>query len=377
MKKDNQNTEERFVCSECGEEFEQEELTAFAGALLCRNCLEEATITCRCCGERMWISDAIDDDLCEYCYDNDYTRCSDCDSVIHYDDAYYTSDDEDNHNHPYCYRCYHKHTDNASIHDYFYKPEPIFYGNGRRYYGVELEVDCGGEDEEKAEYLLNTANSGAEHMYIKHDGSIDDGFECVSHPMTLEYHKNNMPWERILRKAVSLGYRSHQAETCGLHVHISRKGLGSTYDEQECTIAKILYFYEKFWDEILRFSRRTKYQAERWARRYGGGLINPSETLIRAKHSGFGRYMAVNLENTHTIEMRIFRGTLKYSTFMATLQLVDEICRTAVSLSDDMIQSMTWLDFVQKIPPEKKELIDYLKVRRLYVNEPVEDEEEI
>jgi len=38
---------------------------------------------------------------------------------------------------------------------------------------------------------------------------------------------------------------------------------------------------------------------------------------------------------------------------------------------------MTWLDFVQRIPPEKNELLDYLKIRRLYVNEPVEEEEEI
>ncbi len=373
----NQNTEEKFVCTECGEEFRREELTAFEGAALCSSCLEHVTTVCRCCGVRIWRSDAIDEDLCQSCYDDDYTRCSDCGSVINYDDAYYTSDDESEHDYPYCYRCYHNHENNTSIHDYYYKPAPIFYGDNKLYYGVELEVDCGGEDNDNADCLLDTANYYKEHMYIKHDGSIDDGFECVSHPMTLEYHKNNMPWERILRKAISMGYRSHQAETCGLHIHINRNGLGDTYDEQECTIAKILYFYEKFWDEILRFSRRTASQAERWAKRYGGGLINPSESLIRAKRSGLGRYMAVNLENTNTVEMRIFRGTLKYDTFMATLQLVDEICKAAVSLSDDMLQSMTWLDFVQRIPPEKKELIDYLKVRRLYVNEPVEEEEEI
>ena len=87
--------------------------------------------------------------------------------------------------------------------------------------------------------------------------------------------------------------------------------------------------------------------------------------------------MAVNLENANTVEMRIFRGTLKYSTFIATLQFVDEICDVAVSMSDEMLQCMTWLDFVQMIPKEKTELIEYLKVRRLYVNEPVEEEEEI
>ena len=214
-------------------------------------------------------------------------------------------------------------------------------------------------------------------MYIKHDGSLDDGFECVTHPMTLDYHINQMPWRAILNKAVAKGYLSHQAGTCGLHVHISRNALGANYEEQEATIAKILYFYEKFWNEILTFSRRTESQAEHWARRYGGGIINPKETLKHAKNSHMGRYAAVNLENDATIEMRIFRGTLKYNTFIATLQMVDEICKVAISLSDEFVQSLTWLDFVKGIADDKQELINYLKEKRLYVNEPIRNEVEI
>ena len=204
-----------------------------------------------------------------------------------------------------------------------------------------------------------------------------DCFECVTHPMTLDYHINQMPWREILNKAVAKGYLSHQAGTCGLHVHISRNALGANYEEQEATIAKILYFYEKFWNEILTFSRRTESQAEHWARRYGGGIINPKETLKHAKNSHMGRYAAVNLENEATIEMRIFRGTLKYNTFIATLQMVDEICKVAISLSDEFMQSLTWLDFVKGIADDKQELINYLKEKRLYVNEPIRNEVEI
>ena len=157
----------------------------------------------------------------------------------------------------------------------------------------------------------------------------------------------------------------------------SRNALGANYEAQEATIAKILYFYEKFWNEILTFSRRTESQAEHWARRYGGGIINPKETLKHAKNSHMGRYAAVNLENDATIEMRIFRGTLKYSTFIATLQMVDEICKVAISLSDEFMQSLTWLDFVKGIADDKQELINYLKEKRLYVNEPIRNEVEI
>ena len=281
---------------------------------------------------------------------------------------------EEYHDHPYCRDCFDM---DEIIHDYYYKPEPIFYGDGPRYLGVELELDDGGENEFCASKLLDIANAQKEHMYIKHDGSLDDGFECVTHPMTLDYHINQMPWRAILNKAVAKGYLSHQAGTCGLHVHISRNALGANYEEQEATIAKILYFYEKFWNEILTFSRRTESQVEHWARRYGGGIINPKETLKHAKNSHMGRYAAVNLENEATIEMRIFRGTLKYSTFIATLQMVDEICKVAISLSDEFMQSLTWLDFVKGIADDKQELINYLKEKRLYVNEPIRNEVEI
>ena len=75
-----------------------------------------------------------------------------------------------------------------------------------------------------------------------------------------------------------------------------------------------------------------------------------------------------DLENENTIEFRLFRGTLRYSTFMATLQLVDEICNAAISLSDREFERMAWSDFVMQIK-NKPELIEYLKSKRLYVNE--------
>lgn len=41
--------------------------------------------------------------------------------------------------------CYEKRR-NKLINDYYYKPEPLFYGTGSRYFGVELEIDEAGED---------------------------------------------------------------------------------------------------------------------------------------------------------------------------------------------------------------------------------------
>ena len=110
----------------------------------------------------------------------------------------------------------------------------------------------------------------------------------------------------------------------------------------------------------------------RWASRYG--ISNTAkDTYKNAKDKHCGRYVAVNLENYATIEFRLFRGTLKYKTFIATLQLVDEICSLALKLSDKELESMSWSDFVGQIDSDNKsELIEYLKAKRLYVNEPLD-----
>ena len=90
-----------------------------------------------------------------------------------------------------------------------------------------------------------------------------------------------------------------------------------------------------------------------------------------------GRYVAVNLENYSTIEFRLFRGTLCYKTFIATLQLIYEICRFAIQTNDKSMEGLSWSEFVLKIPPDKTELIEYLKTKRLYVNEITEESEDM
>ena len=172
-----------------------------------------------------------------------------------------------------------------------------------------------------------------------------------------------------------MGYRSHQAGTCGLHVHVSRAAFGKTYQEQDSAIARVLYFFEKHWEELLKFSRRTPRQLEHWAARYGY-KEHPKDILDQAKKGTNGsRYTCVNLQNDSTIEFRIFRGTLKYNTLIATLQLVDRICDVAIFLSDEELKAMSWTTFVSGC--QAPELVQYLKERRLYVNEPVAGEEEL
>ena len=137
------------ACFFCGEVYREENLTELDGKKICPVCLSSETIICSHCGERIWSVDnqgTLSMPLCQECYDEHYTSCVECGRIIHREDARY----EDCGDEPLCYRCYEENRSHDYIEDYYYKPEPIFYGSGKRFFGVELEVDCGGEVDDSA-----------------------------------------------------------------------------------------------------------------------------------------------------------------------------------------------------------------------------------
>ena len=128
----NENT--RPVCSCCGATIETDDYYTFEGSVLCDDCYHSETVTCEHCGDRIWADDNAGSDsmpLCNSCYDDYYTTCECCGRIIHRD---YANFDDD------------------------YKPDPIFYGDSKRYFGVELEIDEGGKNSDNADTLLGIGN---------------------------------------------------------------------------------------------------------------------------------------------------------------------------------------------------------------------------
>ena len=359
----------KLIRSNCGAILTEENAQNFEGTVLCDTCFADCTVECDDCHERIWADDAEGDEnhvLCTRCYDYYYTHCENCGRLIHNDDAYY-EDDED---YPYCHSCFCD-MGRKPIKNYSYKPEPIMYGEGTMYYGVELEMD--GEPrlspEECAVALIEVANKDGEKIYIKRDGSLSSwGIEVVTHPATIDAHLNKIiDWDGILRTAVELGFTSHDNGRCGLHVHASKSGFGNGSEREEA-IGRLVFFFEKHWNELVKLSRRTPTNLERWAARYATISNTTEETYNKAKEKRMGRYVAVNLENHNTVEIRLWRGSLRKNTVLATLQLVDEIIKCVKNSSNKEIEEMTWSEFVMGIPEERIELIEYLKSKRLYVN---------
>ena len=355
-----------YTCDNCGEVTARDDLISINDGfeLVCQDCAESYYYQCNHCGEyvsarRLWIDGNMT--ICDHCSDY-YCLCNDCDDVIHSDNAHYIA------GYYYCDDCAPSHR--SVICDYNYKPSPVFYGElsdtVKGYYGVELEIDDGEDKKEAARHIQDV---GGDHIYIKHDGSLScDGFEIVTHPATLEYHTDHMPWHEIIRAARDYDYTSHDAETCGLHIHASRSLFGTTPVEQDLNIAKIILLIDFWWEQyIVPFSRRNYNQLNDWAKK-PNALILPSDTeydaIRKAKSTAENdRYKAVNLRNRHTVEFRFFRGTLRRDTIIASIQFINTLINyvSGVELAD--LWSKTFNDVFGDT--QYAELKDYLQKRKI------------
>ena len=103
-------------------------------ASYCTLSLDDLTLVCTDCGSRFPRthnrSENDDFPICPECYERDYTRCVRCGRIIDTDHCWYPLDNDD----PYCADCCSA-IENSPIHDYYFKPYPIFYGDGPRYFG--------------------------------------------------------------------------------------------------------------------------------------------------------------------------------------------------------------------------------------------------
>lgn len=214
------------------------------------------------------------------------------------------------------------------------------------YYGLEIELDGGGERDSNATRLMsyfNNYNTKDMYCYCSHDGSLNDGFEMITMPATYDYHKSlEGQYEKAFKDMVSLGYRGHDTTTAGIHVHFSREYYE---DNEEENVMKLLFLVEKFWDEIIIFSRRDYNKSKGYMKK----IDDDYESFIdcwNKKQFHDGHYYAVNITNEDTIELRMFRSTLNVNTLMATLDFVDKLVRAAKEMSSYDLQRIEFEDLL-------------------------------
>lgn len=289
-------------------------------AMLCSECrFECADCDEQCASDTEHHSNSNGDRICHSCAAN-YGTCDDCGGITHndnlnYDDTATASrprfdDDDDKY---YCDSCFTSHCrdDDPPIRQYGYTPKTEYHhhrdektGRNALYLGVEIETQPKRDNRNLDDDVTECGLADSALFYCKEDGSISEGFEIVSHPATLAYWQE-YEWG-FTKELRGWGYQSYNDASCGMHVHVSRRCL-STY-----SIYKLLRFFKLNEALVYQLSRRQSRSqldqyanlGENWTRRGTNQLSN------KAKRGNNQRYEAINLQNSHTVEFRVFQGTL-------------------------------------------------------------------
>lgn len=255
-----------------------------------------------------------------------------------------------------------KYIADRAILNYSYKPETyLMYGVDGPLMGVELECSHISSREECAAGVQGL-DMDRNMFYIKNDSSLQDGIEVVSMPMTYTKHKELLPWSNIIDVVKVYGGLSHNGKDCGMHVHVSKSFFENNINTN---ILKIMTIFEKFWDNIVTFSRRRPEQVDHWCKKVEFNKTDTPSSVIE-KHKSSGRYSSVNLVPSNTIELRIFRGTLNINTLFATLEFVSNMCIMCKNTDIQTISTMDWSTFVRSLTAiSDNHLSDYLAKRKL------------
>lgn len=323
---DDEPDTESFACDWCLCEYDLDARFVLGSGrhevTICEDCNQNARL-CDNCGRPI---DTCNDDYVSF---GDWSYTYFCGSCDHYAcwcdecDEYY-----DGRDHSSCPGgC-----SDGSLYDYCHKPHPEFYVVDRGeplivraralhttrrelvsvpFMGFELEIERSRSATPISTIVSRVGEMWGDFAYCKHDGSLDDGLELVTHPFTLEYAHGHINWD--LLDSIRLdGYRSWNTSTAGMHVHVNRATF--TGPSHLYRFAQLIYKNEP---TCTSFAGRTSGYASFHDGYQKGYLANV------VKGRAHGSRGAVNMQNGDTIEVRIFRGSLRHQRVLANLEFVN------------------------------------------------------
>lgn len=271
--------------------------------------------------------------------------------------------------------------------------------------GLELEVEATGLSSpegvaHKWLKMMGIVQIGdKKHRYCatEHDGSLSNGFECVTGYTGLDVHA--LALLPLKDKPFRDSLRSHETTTCGLHVHIDRMNMTPLH------AYKLNLFVNDAKNQKLMYAIARRYNHDRYAAmapkegdaKIMGDYVRrlresvPSVSLARATAKGVAglkarrdysalmrsrykdiigsangsRYQAVNFANRNTVEYRLFRGSLRYETIMACLEFTRASWLFAYQLSKSEMTTEAFLKFICEPAnrPDTKFLREYLTLK--------------
>ena len=372
----------KVTCEHCGKEMSIDEAKkTHDGDYICDECAESKYVACEDCGRYVLKEDSLVANrvkkrtICPSCFNANYYKCTDC-GLIERKRARRM-----NPNGEYiCSSCFeascticnncgdtiwlseaHTNSRGTKLCTTCYRGRIIlnYHGfsnwvlretgnetrNSKVPMGIELEVERTRSSVRREAMAWKCKDALGDLAVYENDGSLNDGFEIITHPMSYDYWVNNADSSitQALGVLNSAGYNSHDTETCGLHVHVSKESLATESRSVDDVIDNIILIMETFKAELTAFSRRGSSQLGRWAQFLTSNYDDVNLYYIKQIKNNESRYRALNLQKGATIEFRIFKGTLIKETLYASLELVKNIVNIA---KFEELDSLTWNDII-------------------------------
>lgn len=182
------------------------------------------------------------------------------------------------------------------------------------YCGVELEVEVV-DGVDRAKMVTELHQLVGRFAIMKTDGSLNYGIEIVSMPLGHELAKE--AWGKFLerRQERRLQIRSWNTSTCGMHIHMSRRGLTEFAIEKA---AKWMVKNQAFCEAVAGRTGNgyAMYDDRKWG-------------FSKSRYDNGGKYQALNVSKAMTVEYRLFRGTLNRNSFLRNVDFAFALSRWA------------------------------------------------
>lgn len=239
--------------------------------------------------------------------------------------------------------------------------------------GVELEVVA--PNREAFESAISKKSNWFTREY---DGSLGgNGIEYITVPLIPDDARNPQTWKKLIEFLKSIGAKSWNTGTCGLHVHIGREMLGDSEYERQMTLGKTLLFYQGVLNDSSQakkvFGRESCYRqpnektkAFETADYLGWSTLNSKQVFDVISKKGIeernrNRYFAINTTNAQTIEFRKGKGSINVSRIIAIITYCESIINFCKQTQEiDKLTEDNFQTWIKRNIPNDNPLMMYL-----------------
>lgn len=209
------------------------------------------------------------------------------------------------------------------------------------FYGIEIEMEQLKFPDVHRDTVADKFETRFHDLgfYAKHDGSIHNGFEIVSHPRTYSsWVEISARVKDLLRDLKEAGMRSRDTGRCAIHFHTN---ISSFNDPLHIT--KWGMFFQKNADFFYTASHRNAASTNQYAW-FARNPVQWATTIFRQAAGHWGRrintgrnrydWFAPNLRIDHhagvnltrsTIEVRFFRGTMDFTSILRLIRFQERL----------------------------------------------------